>query len=101
MTEALRPKEIMMTICDLCGEVIPEVPTEERGSLTFGYNGRKVTRSTKHVWFGWPSAHWRRNHTVEERMRPENQTRSYDFHTECILKLVEANLYAHEDGKTN
>jgi len=101
MTEALRPKEIMMTICDLCGEVIPESRPEERGSLSWGDNGPKVTRRTRHVWFSWPSSNWRRTHTVEERMRPENHYRTYDFHTECILKLVEANLYAHEDGKTN
>lgn len=98
MADVVRPQPTLVTVCDLCGEVIPEASSEERGSLMWGYGSNHVTRRTKYVWFKWPSSDWRRKHSVEERMKPENQQRNYDFHAECILKLVEANLYTPREA---
>lgn len=94
MSRHVRPKPTHMMVCDLCNEEIVDdgIPAN-RGSLTYGWIAHPVTQQTKWAWLKWPTSEWLRTATWEERRKAENQERTYDFHTACIVKLVEANLY--------
>lgn len=81
-------KQIYVHVCDLCGEEIPEVEDAHlRGSVTSGYIAHKVTNRTKRAWLKWPPD------AAYLRPKPEGKPREYDFHGECIVRLVEANLF--------
>ena len=91
MSTAERPKATRMTICDLCDKEIPDGTPDETGSITAGYIEHPVTPKTKHVWLRWPPPSRSRRSTLRDRLdRPrEYHVRVYDFHAECILRLVE------------
>lgn len=92
MSQTYRPKPVYMTICDLCrGEVVATSNPDIAGSLGHGY-GVYVTSSTKRAFLHWPVGSWLRRASWEEKRKPENLERRYDFHVACIVKLVEANL---------
>lgn len=92
MSDQQRPVETTVTICDLCGEILPEHAGDEKGSLTRGWIAHPVNiPKTKRAWLHWPPGN-RERLGWEERQKPENKPRHYDFHADCILQLVEANL---------
>lgn len=97
MSHATIPKPTQAIICDLCGEEIPEETYQgghdHRGTVTRGWIGHPVTSRTKHAWLMWPPGSWKRTKSWEEMQKPENSDRTYDFHGECIVALVEANLH--------
>jgi hypothetical protein len=98
MTQTHRPKPTFMTVCDLCDEEIPEGQPGEGGSLTHGWIAHRVEMPrTKRVWLLWPPGERKRRQTWQEQQKPENRERRYDFHADCILRLVEA---AIEQQKT-
>jgi len=89
MSEQIRPVQTRVEVCDLCGEILPKGEPGERGSLTAGFIAHRVTPSTKRAWLHWPPAGRERRMSWEDKRKPENRTRTYDFHADCILKLVE------------
>ncbi len=97
MSKGTVRRDVGATLCDLCGEEIPENAPGESGSLTHGWLAHPITPETKHAWLRWPSGERLRTLPWEKRRLPENLTRTYDFHAECILRLVESNL--HLGGK--
>jgi len=100
MSNQQRPVPTTVTVCDLCGEVLPgknDYEYDETGSVTRGHNGVPVeTPRVKRAFLQWPPA-WRqyyprRHRYTDEEMKPKR----YDFHAECILNLVEANLHTED-----
>ena len=78
MSYQRRPITTGVTVCDLCNEVIPQATeASEKGSLTHGYLSHTVTAETKHAWLIWP------------RSDPRVVEKHYDFHADCIGRLVE------------
>lgn len=98
MSQHMRPVSTLVTLCDLCGKEIPE-PREAfmSGSVTAGYIAHPVTPQTKRAWLTWPpvNAPW---FTSKHPELAEIKTRRYDFHAECIVSLVETNLFDHAGG---
>jgi len=88
MSYQTRPVATGVTVCDLCdNEIRGEREKQMSGSLIRGYIPHPVSPATKHVWFhSWlPEAlkNWRHGHA-----RPHAEGKKYDFHYECIEKLV-------------
>lgn len=90
MASEIRPVPTTVVVCDICGEPIPEdTDPTERGSLLAGYIARPVTPRTRWAWLDWPS-----NATGVTRRRAAKAGREYlpqrryDFHGECITRLV-------------
>lgn len=99
MTQTTRPKPTYMTVCDLCDEEIPKGQPGEGGSLTHGFIAHKVQMPrTKWVWLLWPPANRERRMSWEAKQKPENQERRFDFHADCILRLVEDAVQARTEG---
>lgn len=99
MSRQSRPVPTQLLVCDLCNEEINESEPGERGSLTHGFIAHKVTSQTKWAWLYWPPAGRERGKPWEWKRQPENRERTYDFHADCILRLVEANLYDFNNPK--
>jgi len=94
MSEAILSKPTRATVCDLCGkEIEKHEHSTEVGSLTHGYIAHSVTSKTKYAWLRWPSPEWFRKADWKDKQKPENRERQYDFHGQCIVDLVEANLF--------
>ncbi|MEV2277752.1 hypothetical protein AB0I72_19410 [Nocardiopsis sp. NPDC049922] len=90
MAKAVRPKPTHMTVCDICDEEIPDGEPGEVGSLTHGFIAHRVEMpSTTWARLFWPPAGRDRRIGWEQRQKPENRPRRYDFHADCILRLVE------------
>lgn len=88
-----------MTVCDLCNEEIPDGTPDEAGSLTHGYIAHRVeSPKTKHAWLRWPPSSRERKTDLRRRMADPEQflERAYDFHAECILRLVEDAVLGRE-----
>lgn len=101
MSAETRPKPTHIIACDICGEEIPESTyrggRDHRGTLTreghgvytgsvlFGWIARTVSNVTARAHLTWPPPSWSRTKKWDERPAP----RTYDFHGECILRLVE------------
>lgn len=101
MSRQKRPVPTILLICDLCNEEIDDEHPGERGSLTHGFIAHKVeTPIIKYAYLIWPPAGRDRLKDHKWRSAPENKQRQYDFHADCILRLVEANLY-EPDSKEN
>lgn len=94
MSTQSRPIPTRVDVCDLCDQVIPDDPPDERGSLTWGYIAHRVTAKTKHAWLSWPPGGRSTGRNVS---RPREPYRHYDFHAECILRLVEEAIAARKD----
>jgi hypothetical protein len=80
-----RPVAQLVTVCDLCGETLPDdLDAMERGSLTHGFLSHSVhlgvSGRTKHAWLIWPR---------RKRLGPAVREVHYDFHADCIGRLVE------------
>lgn len=100
-----------MTVCDLCDEEIPDGEPSEKGSLTHGWlaypveTGERPTgwRHTAHAWLLWPPAERVRTTRLEKRMADPEQfrERKYDFHAECILRLVESAIAAKTSARAD
>lgn len=105
MSYQLRLKQVDVQVCDLCGEEITECTTKgEIGSVMGGVveseRGEKTpTAVRKRVYLRWPP-----------RPAPPKcltdysgvKLREYDFHGECIVRLVEGNLFNRDaEGETN
>lgn len=99
MSRQKRPVETVLRICDLCNGEIPEhLEAGERGSITRGFIAHKVrVPETKWAWLTWPPAGRERRKNWEWSQRPENRPRQYDFHGDCILRLVEDNFGVYEN----
>lgn len=100
MSSATRPKATRMTVCDLCDEEILDGQPDETGSLTNGYIAHPVNMpKTRHVWLMWPPGGRKRKASYEDKRRDPEQFRErrYDFHAECILRLVEAAIATHPE----
>lgn len=93
MTRETRAVATRVLVCDLCNEQIPEGEPGETGSITAGWIAHPVTPTTKRVWLLWPPGGRRRRMDWQESRKPENRHRQYDFHADCILRLIEANLW--------
>lgn len=99
MTRTERPRPTAMTVCDLCDEEIPDGQPGEGGSLTHGWIARRVEiPRTKRAWLLWPPANRKRRMPWEEKRKPENRERRYDFHADCILHLVEDAIRLRTEG---
>jgi len=101
MSHGTLSKSTDVLLCDICGNEIPEstysggwdhrgqVTREghgiEQGSVTFGWIARTVSNLTRRGYLLWPPGSWSRTKAWNER--PASVT--YDFHGECILRLVE------------
>lgn len=93
MSTTERPKTTRMTVCDLCDEEIPDGTPDETGSITAGYIAHPVkTPKTKHAWLRWPPPSRVRRTPWDRRLaQPEEfRERVYDFHAECVLRLIES-----------
>jgi hypothetical protein len=89
MSEGTKPTTTRITVCDLCGKEIEGEPGE-RGSLTHGFVARRVEMPrTKWAFLNWPPAGRTRRMPWRKQQEPRNQPRTYDFHADCILRLVE------------
>ena len=101
MARGVISKPTSTIICDLCGEEIPETTyrggpdhrgtlmreygERSHGSVLFGWIAYSVSSMTRHAQLKWSPPSWSRTKSYAERP-PE---RTYDFHGECILALVE------------
>lgn len=80
MSRQARAVETTVTVCDLCDKPIPDdLEAEERGSLTHGFLAYPVEVRTKHAYLIWPRRKRGGPHVIE---------RHYDFHADCIGRLV-------------
>lgn len=86
-----------MTVCDLCDKEIPDGQPDEVGSVTHGYIAHPVKApKTRHAWLLWPPPSRKRGSSPAQRLSDPDQFRErrYDFHAECILRLVENAIHA-------
>lgn len=107
MSAQTRPKPTRMTVCDLCDGEIPDGEPGERGSLTAGWIAHPVIvgdrptgwRRTMHAWLQWPPAGRERRVPLKDRLAdPETyRQRTYDFHADCILRVVEDAIAARKE----
>lgn len=92
MSTATRPVPQHVTVCDLCGEVIPDGDASERGSLTHGFIAHSVhsgvSGKTKHAWLIWPR---------RKRLGSAVEEVHYDFHADCIGRLVRDAVNARKE----
>ena len=101
MSNGVVPKPTSVLLCDICGEEIQETTYRggqdhrgqvtreahgiEQGSVTFGWIAHTVSNLTRRGYLLWPPGSWARTKAWNEL--PPSVT--YDFHGECILRLVE------------
>lgn len=99
MSQQSRPRPMRMTICDLCDHEIASDGSDHdnRASLQHGF--RRQTAETRALWLRWPRGSWLRTASWEARSAPENQEREWDFHVDCIARLVSDNVGIYADQK--
>lgn len=102
MSSQMRPQQTLMTVCDLCDEPITSENHARNASLVHGYgsfDGAAGKPKAKAWYLLWNPRNWPggRAPRWEESRLPENTYRHYDFHTECILKLVETAIAFREN----
>lgn len=92
MSYQQRPVQQGVTVCDLCDEIVPDGQPDETASVTAGYLAHPFTPKTKRAWLLWPPPSRKRGADVRRRIADPQQFRDrrYDFHAECLLRLVEA-----------
>lgn len=105
MSNQTRAIPTPVVVCDLCDEVLKDDGNNlKRASLVHGYGG--VPREEKpkaRAWhLRWSPSDWTGPHrpTFEEQRANEERyrTRTYDFHAECLLRLVEDAIAAREEA---
>ena len=98
MSRQSRPVPTLLTICDLCNEEIAEEQPHRRSSLVHGYGGYPERERATAWYLLWDPRNWpgRGEPSYEQcRDNPERWGyRHYDFHTECLLELVEMAITA-------
>lgn len=102
MSQQKRPVQTLLTICDLCEQEINEQQTARRSSLVHGYGGHPERAKATAWYLLWDPRNWPglREPTYEQ-VRDDQERwgyRHYDFHTECLLKTVEAAIAARKDA---
>lgn len=98
MGTAHRPVDTYVDICDLCDEILEKTAGgQDVGSLTHGYLSHEVNiPKTKRVWFSWPPRSRSGRTTPEQVIAETAMSKQYDFHAECILKLLVDHIEAGE-----
>lgn len=91
MSMQRRPVEQFTTVCDLCNEILTQTDMEMRGTLGIEYGSPVSLPRTKRVQWFWPGSRRKRTHSVEFQNQTE-MAKVYDFHGECLQRLIEANL---------
>ncbi|MBO0880333.1 MAG: hypothetical protein J2P17_08260 [Mycobacterium sp.] len=100
MSNERRPIEQTVMVCDLCGDIIPQDDQSEIGDITKGYAAPPVvTPKTRYARLQWPPAFRKYYPRKRDFTSEELRYRRYDFHADCILKLIEANL--HQGGEAD
>lgn len=95
-------RQVHAHVCDLCGEEIPEVTDKrELGNILGGVMeserwAKTPTSLRKRVTLRWPPEHKPRPIAPDGGI---GERRRYDFHGECIAKLVEASLFDFGDDE--
>ena len=92
-------KAVTVDLCDLCGKEIPKCEPGEFGSILGGWIFEPVTPRTKHAWLRWPPHGRERAATWRQRQESDLRQRTYDFHADCILALVEGAIAEREDER--
>ena len=111
MSTQTRAKPTRMTVCDLCDKEISDTEPGEIGSLTHGWLAHQVVvgdrptgwQKTLHAWLQWPPAGRERRVSLERRLADPEQYRQrrYDFHAECILRVVEKAIVERATSETD
>lgn len=80
-------------VCDLCGKQIDTYSHSDHAVLNWGASSSTVTVDPKPKRFLF----YRRRHGARQSGAPEGDFRSWrwDFHGECLVALVEKNLFIH------
>jgi len=91
MSHQMRPVSTVQVICDLCDEPISEERAYKRASLVHGYGGNPDKAKAPAWYLLWDPRNWPGGPPWDQRQaNPEKwRTRTYDFHTECLLRVVE------------
>lgn len=97
MSIQTRAKPTSLTICDLCDKEINPQADDDYGDLFAGYGRGPVTEKTGHARMWWPTSKWSRRRDWKETQRPENRGRRYDFHGECIVRLVQKHAVTNQE----
>jgi len=82
--------EVAVTLCDICGEVIPDnLKNDEKGRLLADSWSSTAKATDKKITFRWPT--WRKfeEFPPEERYVQGNQPKEYDFHGECLMRVIQ------------
>ena len=95
----MRLQSTLQTICDLCDEQIVAGDPYQRAELVTAYQSRRpMSHPVKHwvlrwdprSWPGGRGPSWEQSQANHERW----DTRVYDMHAECLLRVVEAAMKA-------
>lgn len=93
MSRQARPVSTIQTICDLCDEAMTDEQPAKTASLVHGYGGTPDRQAATAWYLLWDPRNWPgfRRPTWEEQQRDKKRWayRHYDFHTECLLRVVE------------
>lgn len=98
MTQKIRSTPTLVTVCDLCNEEITDQQRGDGGELLHGHKRTPVTEKTGWARMYWPTSNWSRKRDWRETSKPENQPRQYDFHGECIVRLVQEAVARREES---
>lgn len=106
MSNQTRAVPTQVVVCDLCDGVLKDGDNNlKRASLVHGYGGMPHAEKAKaRAWhLRWSPSDWVGRHrpTFEEQRSNEERyrTREYDFHTECLLRLVEDKIAARQEAE--
>lgn len=94
MSTKMIPAPTATVVCDLCGKPIDTYSHTDRAALNWGTTplASMASRRPKHFLF------FRRRHGARESGAPQGDYREWqwDFHGECLVALVEPNLFDRE-----
>lgn len=93
MSHQTRDVPKLVKVCDLCDEEINEEQAAKTSSLAHGYGGSPEREKATAWYLLWHPADWPGfGRPTWEQQKDEKRWghRHYDFHTECLLHVVEA-----------